>query len=328
MKTEDFNYRLPKEFIAQEAAHPHDHCRLMVIKNKIEHQKFYNIIDYLKKGDVLVVNQTKVLHAKLLGKKQTGARLEAILTKPLGNNTWQCRIKSKNIKVGTTLIFNSTTATVTTIEEDIFTILFEKEPAQEDIIIPTPPYITKKVPEKDYQTVFAKTPGSLAAPTAGLHFTADLIKKLKEKGVKFATITLHIGSGAFLPVRDRTTYKTEPEYFEIDEENAAMINSATRIIPVGTTSIKALESAANAAKNGKVKAASGFSTIFIKPGYQFNLNFPAIITNFHLPQSSLLMLVCAYGGTERILTAYKEAVNNNYRFYSLGDAMIVFKEEQ
>lgn len=340
MNTTNLNYHPPTNLIAQELAHPRDHCKLMVVKDSIEHKHFYNLPDHLKPGDVLVVNQTKVQHAKLLGKKQTGAKVEVILTKqhqlnkphqpanqhqtiePHQQNTYDCRIKGTNVRVNSRLIFPSTTALVTAKNNDIFTIIFEHPPAKEDLILPTPPYVKKPIPEIDYQTIFAKDAGSLAAPTAALHFTPELVAKLLRRGIKFAPITLHIGFGTFLPVRDISTYKTEPEYFEIPQSSADIINNATRIIPMGTTSIKTLESSA---KNGKIHPISGFSDIFIHPGYRFKLNLPAMITNFHLPNSSLLMLVAAFAGTERILNAYNEAIKKEYRFYSLGDAMLLFR---
>jgi S-adenosylmethionine:tRNA ribosyltransferase-isomerase len=322
MQLSEFRYNLPKHLIAQSAVHPPDTCKFLVLNKSSEHKQFKDIINYLQPGDVLVVNKTKVSHAKLLGKKTTGGKIEVILTKPLGNNSYECRIKGSNIHAGTQLLFPSASATVREKINDIFTIQFRKTPSKKDLIVPTPPYIKKKVPEKDYQTMFAKTEGSLAAPTAALHFTHSLVRKLKKKGIKFAEITLHIGFGTFLPIRDLNNPKTEPEFFEITKKNAEIINNATRLIPVGTTSLKTLESAA---KNGKVHPRKGHSPIFIQPGYQFKLNYAAMITNFHLPKSSLFMLVCAFGGTRRILRAYREAIQQKYRFYSLGDGMLVFK---
>ena len=323
MNPPKFTYPLPKHLIAQSAVHPTDSCKLMILnkKNKhtIEHKLFKDIINYLKPGDVLVVNQTKVIPAKLLGKKSTGAKVEVILTKKIKEKTYECRIKGTNVKESAELMFKNSTAKVVTKVNDIYTIKFTKL-SQSDLIIPTPPYIKKSVPEKDYQTSFAKINGSLAAPTAGLHFTPKLIKQLKSKGINFAPVTLHIGFGTFLPVRDIATYKTEPEYIEITKESADIINNAKRIIAVGTTSVKSLETAA---KHGKIQPYSGYSDIFIKPGYVFKSNIAALITNFHLPKSSLLMLVCAFGVTKRILNAYNEAIKHSYRFYSLGDAMLV-----
>ncbi len=317
-----FDYDLPKNLIAQSATHPSDHCKLMVLNKKIEHKQFKDVIDYLQPGDVLVVNQTKVAHTKILGKKITGGNVEVILTKLLGNNRYACRIKGTKIREGTELVFGKSHATITKKTNDIFTIKFTTLP--KNFILPTPPYIKRKIPDKDYQTIFAKQTGSLAAPTAALHFTPRLVRELKKKGILFAAITLHIGFGTFLPVRDLNHPKTEPEFFEITKQNATIINTAKRIIPVGTTSLKAIESAA---KNGRVFPLRDYSDIFIKPGYIFKLNYAAMITNFHLPKSSLLMLVCAFGGTSRILKAYEEAITHNYRFYSLGDAMLAFFEE-
>ena len=327
MNLSQFTCHLPKHQIAQSAVHPPDTCKLMILNNKkkstkpIEHKQFKDIINYLQPGDVLVVNQTKVIPAKLIGKKSTSARVEVILTKKIKEKVYDCRIKGRNLKEGTELLFKKTTATVIKKTGDVFTISFTKM-FRDELILLTPPYIKKKVPEKDYQTLFAHKKGSLAAPTAGLHFTPRLVKQLEKNGITFAPVTLHIGFGTFLPVRDINTYKTEPEYVHITKENAETINNAKRIIAVGTTSVKCLETAAH---NGKIHPYSDYSNIFIKPGYEFKSNIQAIITNFHLPKSSLLLLVCAFGGTERILNAYHEAVKQNYRFYSLGDAMFILR---
>lgn len=322
MELADFNYPLPKHLIAQELARPRDSCRLMVVKDTIEHRRFTDLPSHLQKGDVLVVNQTKVQHAKLIGKKSTGAKVELILTKPLGNNQYECHIKGTNVRPNTKLVFPSTTAIVTSKTNDLFTIHFDSAPSKDDLILPTPPYIKRPIPENDYQTIFAHTEGSLAAPTAALHFTPELVEKIKKRGITFAQVTLHIGFGTFLPVHDLTNPKTEPEFFEITQDAADIINTAKRIIAVGTTSVKALESAAK--PDGQIALTRGFSDIFIRPGYRFKTNISAMVTNFHLPKSSLLMLVCAFGGTERVLAAYQEAVKNHYDFYSLGDAMLIF----
>lgn len=318
---EDYNYDLPKEMIAQEVFKPRDHCKLLVLREKIEHKKFFEIVDYLEKGDVLVLNETKVSLAKLIGKKATGGKVEVILTKDLGGNEFECRIKGSHIQEGTELIFNEDKCKVVERKEDIFFIKFEKKINQKNLILPTPPYVKKKVPEEDYQTVFAKREGSLAAPTAGLHFTEELLEKIKAKGVKIAKIKLDISYETFLPVRDVKTHSTGKEAFEIDAENAKIINSGS-IVAVGTTVVKCLESAEW--KDGKISPSKGVSEIFIKPGHVFKAKIKAMVTNFHLPKSSLLLLTCAYAGRERILKAYNEAVKENYRFYSLGDAMMIF----
>jgi len=322
VRLEDFDYELPKEMIAQEVFRPRDHCKLLILKEGTEHRKFFEIVDYLEEGDVLVLNETKVKNAKLIGKKSTGGKVEVILTKGLKDNIFESRIKGSKIREGTELIFKENKAIVTKRENDIFFIKFDKEINKEELIVPTPPYVKKEVPEEDYQTVFAKEEGSLAAPTAGLHFTKKLLGKIKKKGVKIAKIKLDISYETFLPVRDVESHSTGKEYFEIDEKNAEIINSG-KIIAVGTTVVKCLESCDW--ENGKVLPSKGVSEIFIKPGHEFKTDIKAMVTNFHLPKSSLLLLTAAYAGRERILKAYEEAVKKGYRFYSLGDAMMIFK---
>ena len=321
VELDDFDYELPEGMIAQAAHQPRDHCKLLVLKDKIEHRKFYHLIDYLEAGDVLVLNETKVSHAKLLGKKATGGQVEVVLTAEK-NGIYQCRIKGRNLKEGTELIFGEDKAVIVGKEDDIFYLKFEKEINPDNLIVPTPPYIKQSVPEQDYQTVYAKKPGSLAAPTAGLHFTQELLEKIRQKGVKIAKIKLDICYETFLPVRDIKSHSTGKEYFEIDQENADLINSGS-IIAVGTTVVKCLESAVW--KDYKIQPSQGISEIFIKPPYQFKANIKAIITNFHLPRSSLLLLICSYIKKEKILNAYQEAIKQKYRFYSLGDAMLIFK---
>jgi len=313
---DELNYELPKEMIAQFAYSPRDECKLMVVNSGIEHKKFFGILNYLKKGDVLVVNKTKVKPAKLVGKKMTGAKIELILTKNLGEK-FECRVKGR-VKVGTKILFGESQAEIVGQNDDIFYVKFFN-PIEDKLILPTPPYIERIVPDNDYQTIFAQQEGSLAAPTAGLHFSDELVEKIKKKGVTFAYITLHIGFGTFLKVKGE---KTEPEYFEVTSKAAEIINNAKRLICVGTTSVKTVESAV---QNGKIVAKSGYSDILIKPGYKFKNDIFALITNFHLPKSSLLMLVCAFSGKKKILDSYKSAIDNNYRFYSLGDAMLLFR---
>jgi S-adenosylmethionine:tRNA ribosyltransferase-isomerase len=259
--------------------------------------------------------------AKLVGKKSTGGKVEVILVKEK-DGVYECRIKGSKIKEGTELVFKENKAILTKRNNDVFYLKFDKKINKENLIIPTPPYVKREVPEEDYQTVYAKKEGSLAAPTAGLHFTDELLEKIKKKGVKIAKIKLDISYETFLPVRDVETHSTGKEYFEIDEENAAIINSG-KMVCVGTTVVKCLESAEW--KDGKVLPSKGVSEIFIKPGHKFKANIKAIITNFHLPKSSLLLLTCAYVDKEKILKAYQEAIKNNYRFYSLGDATLIFK---
>lgn len=321
---EDYDYHLPTELIAQEAFHPRDKCKFMVLKGKkIEHKLFSDIIDYLLPGDVLVLNETKVNRCKLVGNKETGAKIIVTLVKHLGNNLYETRIKGGKLKEGSKLLFKKTTGIIAKREEDRFYVQFKKELQQKDLELLTPPYIKKKVPDQDYQTIFAKKSGSLAAPTAGLHFTPELLKRIEQKGVKIAKLQLDISFETFLPVRDVDHHKTGKEYFVVDENNAQIINSAQRLIAVGTTSVKCLESCTW--KKGKILPSRGFSQIFIKPGFKFKAPIIAMVTNFHLPQSSLLLLTCAYGGGVRILKAYNEAVRQKYRFFSLGDAMMIFK---
>ena len=320
---EDYDYFLPKELIAQTVCHPRDHCKLMVLNGRrTEHKRFYQLIDYLQPGDVLVLNETKVIAAKLLGKKETGGKVEAILTGKIGT-FYLAKVKGSKIREGTMLIFAHNKAEVVKREEDIFYLKFLGGLKKKDLIIPTPSYIKQKVPEKDYQTIFARKAGSLAAPTAGLHFTNELLRKIERKGVKIAKINLGISYETFLPVRDINHHQTGREYFEIDQRNADLINSAKNLFAVGTTVIKCLESAKR--KNDRLFPQKDCSRLFIKPGYQFKTDWKGIITNFHLPQSSLLLLASAYVGWNKLRIAYAEAVKKKYRFFSLGDAMLILK---
>ncbi len=325
MKLEDFDYNLPKELIAQKACHPRDHCKLLIVKDKVIHKQFFQIIDYLQKGDVLVLNETKVKPAKLVGKKLTGGKVEVIITEKLKPNYYECRIKCEKIKIGTQLIFKNSKLEVSDRIDDLFYVKGKID--KKDLLIPTPPYVKQKVPEKDYQTVFAKKEGSLAAPTAGLHFSPKLLEQIKKKGAQIAKIRLDISYETFLPVRDLNNHKTGKEYFEIDTQNAALINKGIQnnsLISVGTTVIKCLESCER--KGWMILPGMNYSQIFIKPGHQFKTQFKAIITNFHLPKSSLLLLVSAYFDWGELKKAYEEAAKKKYRFFSLGDAMMIFKK--
>ncbi len=320
----DYTYVLPPELIAQHAHHPRDECRLLVLKEgKIEHRIFKDIVEYLQEGDVLVVNETKVQHAKLLGKKTTGGRVEALLTRKIDELTYEACLKGRHFTPGTIVEFDSNKAEILEMHEKFCVVKFAKPP--QDMLLPLPPYITAAVPEGDYQTIFARTLGSLAAPTAGLHFTEELLETVKKKGVKLAKIRLDISHETFLPVRDIDHHSTGKEYFNVTEENAHAINTAKRIIAVGTTVVKCLESCER--KNGTILPTTGYSEMFIKPGYQFKTNIAAMITNFHLPKSSLLLLVSAYMGWDRLKPAYEEAVEKRYRFFSLGDGMMIMKEK-
>jgi len=322
---EDYDYHLPPELIAQEAFHPRDKCKFLILKGKkIEHKIFSNILDYLEPGDVLVLNETKVNRCKLVGNKETGGKIIITLVKHLGKNLYETRIKGGKLRLGLNLIFKHNKGSIVKQEEDRFYVQFDQALQQKDLELLTPSYIKKKVPDRDYQTIFAKKSGSLAAPTAGLHFTPELLKKIEKKGVKIAKIQLDISFETFLPVRDVEHHKTGKEYFIVDKKSAQIINQAKRLIAVGTTSVKCLESCNW--KNHKIQPTKGFSQIFIKPGFKFQAPLTAMITNFHLPKSSLLLLTAAYAGKDRILNAYNEAVKRKYRFFSLGDAMMIFKE--
>jgi len=255
---------------------------------------------------------------KLLGKKESGSDVEVILTKKLDNKNYIARVKERNPHSGLKLTFDNNSAIITKQDYDLFELQFEKEIKEEDLQLLTPPYIKEKIKEEDYQTIYAQKSGSLAAPTAGLHFTEELLNKIKQKGVKIAKIRLDISYTTFLPIRDNTG----KEYFELDQENANLINSG-KIVAVGTTVVKCLESCLW--ENQKVLPTEGYSELFIKPGHQFKAPLKAMLTNFHLPKSSLLLLTSAFTGRERLLQAYQEAIKKRYRFYSLGDAMFIKK---
>lgn len=339
MKTSDFDYYLPEELIAQHPEDKRDHSRLMVINredNTIEDKNFYDIIDYLNPNDLLVVNNTKVIPARLFGhKEKTGGKVELLLLKKIEKDTWECLVKpGRRIHVGDELTFgDDLNATVVGRGEGgIRNIEFHYNGIFEEILsqlgeMPLPPYIHEKLEDKDrYQTVYAKYNGSAAAPTAGLHFTEELLEKIKDKSIEIAPVTLHVGLGTFRPVSEENIldHEMHSEFYTIPEETAQKIKKTRenggRIIAVGTTSIRALESAAD--ENGNIEAKSEDTNIFIYPGVDFKV-VDAVITNFHLPKSTLLMLVSAFYNREDILNAYKHAVENKYRFFSFGDAMFI-----
>jgi len=340
VKTDDFNFDLPENLIAQHPIEKRDESRLMILDKKtgkIEHQKFYNIIDLLEKGDTLVLNDTKVIPARLFGTKdKTDAHIELLLLKNTKNNIWECLVKpAKRVKEGTIISFGDgilKAKCINTGEEGIRHLEFIFEGVFYEILdklgtMPLPPYIREKLEDKDrYQTVYAKNIGSAAAPTAGLHFTKELLKKIEEKGIQICYVTLHVGLGTFRPVNveDVTKHVMHSEYYEMDEKTANILNKAKkegrRIISVGTTSTRTLESIIN--KYGHFKECSGWTDIFIYPGYEFKA-INALITNFHLPKSTLIMLVSALATKEIVLNAYKEAVEKEYRFFSFGDAMFI-----
>lgn len=326
MNTSNFNYDLPRELIAQRPAEPRTHSKLMILKDDtIEHKKFYEIIDQFQKGDVLVLNETQVQRIRLIGNKSTGAKIELMLDGITGNGFITGRAK-----VGNKLIFKNNVEAII-LEKNREKVKVEFNCPIADAMknagkLPTPPYIKKELKEdSEYQTVFAKKSGSLACPTAGLHFDDALLKALQDKGVKFAKVCLHVSWDTFLPVRveDVKTHKMHGEYCEVDEANAKIINSAKRLFVVGTTAMRTLESLSK--PDGKIYASNKVTEIFIYPGYKFNMNYAGLITNFHLPKSTLLMMISAFFGKDKIFSAYKEAIKEKYRFFSLGDAMLLLK---
>lgn len=341
MKTEDFNYDLPENLIAQTPLKIRSESKLMTLdkEGNIEHKKFYNIIDYLNFKDALVINDTKVIPARLIGEKiDTKAIIELLLLKDLGENVWECLAKpQKRLHIGTIISFGNELLKAKVIEkldEGITKVELIYNGILVEILdklgtMPLPPYIHEKLNDKDrYQTVYAKNYGSAAAPTAGLHFTDELLKKIEDKGVKIVHITLHVGLGTFRPVNvdDVTKHKMHSEYYVMDEVAANTLNEVKenggRIIAVGTTSTRTLETILS--NNDKFVPCSGNTDIFIYPGYKFKA-IDALITNFHLPKSTLLMLVSAFSKKDYVLDAYNEAVKNEYRFFSFGDAMYIEK---
>ena len=339
MKTDDFDYYLPEHLIAQTPLEKRDESKLLVLdKNtgEIEHKHFKEIIDLLDSNDVLVLNDTKVIPARLIGtKEETNAIIELLMLKNIKDNTWECLTKpAKRIKEGTIVSFgNKLKAKCIEVKDEgirIFELIYDGilyEILDELGEMPLPPYIHEKLKDKDrYQTVYAKNIGSAAAPTAGLHFTEELLKKIKEKGITICYVTLHVGLGTFRPVNveDVTKHKMHSEYYQMSKETANILNEAKktkkRIISVGTTSTRTLETIIK--KYGEFKECSGNTDIFIYPGYKFEA-IDALITNFHLPKSTLVMLVSALAGKENIMNAYKIAVEKEYRFFSFGDSMFI-----
>ncbi|MCI7805301.1 MAG: tRNA preQ1(34) S-adenosylmethionine ribosyltransferase-isomerase QueA, partial [Oscillospiraceae bacterium] len=340
MKKSDFYYDLPEELIAQTPVEPRNHSRLMKIdreSGEITHARFYNLCDYLKKGDLLVLNDSRVLPARLYGeKKGTGSFIEFLLLEQKGDKVWEiiCR-PGKKAKVGTEFSFGNgkLNAVVTEVKDDGNRIVkFECEGNFYAVLdeigqMPLPPYITKKLEDKErYQTVYSKEIGSAAAPTAGLHFTKEMLEEIKAMGVDIAYVTLHVGLGTFRPVKedDILKHKMHSEHYHLSEETAEKINrtkaAGGRVIAVGTTSCRTLESMQ--LENGLVKSGDGYTDIFIYPGYKFKL-LDGLVTNFHLPESTLIMLVSAFLGYEKTMNAYKVAVEEKYRFFSFGDAMVI-----
>lgn len=340
MDVKDFYYDLPQELIAQDPLEDRSSSRLMVldkITGEVEHRHFKDIIEYLRPGDCLVINNTKVIPARLYGVKEgTEAKIEILLLKRKENDIWETLVKpGKKCKIGTKIVFGEgilTGEVVDIVEEGNRLIQFHYEGIFEEILdrlgqMPLPPYITHQLQDKNrYQTVYAKYDGSAAAPTAGLHFTPELLQQVRDMGVEIAEVTLHVGLGTFRPVKTENIleHHMHSEFYTVTQEAADKINTARKnggkIIAVGTTSTRTLESVGT--EDGTVKAGSGWTQIFIYPGYQFKV-IDSLITNFHLPESTLVMLVSALAGREHVLAAYEEAVNEKYRFFSFGDAMLI-----
>jgi len=343
MNVSDFDYDLPEELIAQEPVEPRDHSRLMVVdipNQTIEHRHFYDLVDYLQPNDVLVVNESRVIPARLYGvRKDTLGKIEVLLIRPLSDKLWEVLVKpGKRCKVGTEILFSEqlkarvvdyTAAGGRIVEFDysgdfdqILEILGET---------PLPPYIKKQLPDRErYQTVYATIKGSVAAPTAGLHFTPTLLQQIKDKGIKIVPILLHVGIGTFRPVKVERVedHHMHAEYYSISAENAQIINNCKqshgRVIAVGTTVVRTLETVG---RSGKLSASSGWTDIFIYPGFEFKI-IDGLITNFHLPKSSLLMLVSAFAGSELIKKVYQTAIEQRYRFFSFGDASLLLKRKE
>ncbi|NGU53017.1 tRNA preQ1(34) S-adenosylmethionine ribosyltransferase-isomerase QueA [Clostridium perfringens] len=340
MKVSDFYFELPEELIAQYPLEKRDSSRLMVLDKKtgeIEHRKFHDILEYLNEGDTLVLNNTRVLPARLIGEKEeTGGKIEFLLLKRIEGDKWECLAKpGRKAKVGTVFTFGEgkLKAIVREIGEEGNRIIeFKYDGIFEQVLdelgqMPLPPYIHEKLEDKErYQTVYSKEKGSAAAPTAGLHFTEELLKEIKDKGVNIAYLTLHVGLGTFRPVKvdDVNNHVMHSEYYHLDKENAELINktkeSGKRVIAVGTTSSRTLETIGD--ENGRVREQSGWTDIFIYPGYKFKI-VDNLITNFHLPESTLIMLVSALAGQDNIMNAYNTAVKEKYRFFSFGDSMFI-----
>lgn len=340
MKTSDFYYDLPQELIAQTPVEPRDSSRLMVInrdEKSVEHKSFYNIIDYLKEGDCLIANNSRVLPARIFGTRSTGARVEFLLLTQVRTNVWECLARpGKKAREGAEFTFDDIMSCKVLEVLENGNRIVEFNCGEENFYtaldkvgqMPLPPYITEKLENQErYQTVYSKELGSAAAPTAGLHFTPELMKKIEEKGVKIGYVTLHVGLGTFRPVKvdDVTNHKMHSEHYEVSKETAELIKTTKanggRVIAVGTTSCRTLESVATE-NNGEVIPCEGFTEIFIYPGYKFKV-LDGLVTNFHLPESTLIMLVSAFADYNTIMNSYDIAVKEKYRFFSFGDAMLI-----
>lgn len=343
MRVDEFDYFLPPELIAQQPSEKRECSKMMVLNRQnqeIYHRNFFDILDYIKPNDLLVLNNTRVIQARLFGTKETGAKIEIFLIKSISETLWQCFLRpQKRIKAGIKIKLKDNSS-IKVVERTLNGQWLIETPSEFNKIIqktgtmPLPPYIKRwdenihEAQDRErYQTVYARIPGAVAAPTAGLHFSPDIIDKIKKHNIKIAEITLHVGPGTFKPVKCEKVqdHIMHEEFYSVSEEAASTINNhkaeSKRIITVGTTSIRTLETIANL-NNGQMKACSGWSNIFIYPGYNFKI-VDACLTNFHLPKSTLIMLVSALAGKEFILKSYQEAIKNNYRFYSYGDCMLI-----
>jgi len=330
VRLSDFSYELPPELVAQQPAERRDRARLMVLGERIEHRLFSELPEYLGQGDVLVLNNTKVLRARLRGRKRTGGRAELLVLRRLGEMEAECL--GRRLRPGAEVELGEGFKAV--VEERSGGRLRVRFSAPVERVlskageVPLPPYIRQKVEPERYQTVYASRNGSIAAPTAGLHFSQEMLSTLKNMGVELCFVTLHIGVGTFAPVRSERVeeHVMHEEWYEVSQEAAELLNRALeeerRIFAVGTSTVRTLESVCN---DGRVEARAGTTGLFIYPGYRFRFNYAGMITNFHLPRSTPLLMVCAFAGRERILEAYREAVRMRYRFYSFGDAMLIFR---
>lgn len=335
MRPQDFDYHLPEQAIAQHPWVPRDQCKLLVLHQGIHHHIFSDIVTYLQEGDVLVINDTRVRHARLRAHKDTGGKLELLIVDERSNGTYTCLVKGK-VRPGTVFHLDTDPTVQGTVlakndGQCQVDIPLSKEELDQRGEMPLPPYIKKEVDREKaqmYQTVYAQEKGSVAAPTAGLHFTPRLLEALRDKGVTVVSITLHVGIGTFMPIRSSQVeeHHMEPEYYQVSQATAQAINEASRkgrqVIAVGTTTVKTLESATH---QGRVTAGQGWSRLFIYPGYVFRSPLTGILTNFHLPQSTPLLLVCAFAGKDIVLNAYREALSHGYRFLSFGDAMLLLE---
>lgn len=333
MRLSEFDFDLPKELIAQSPVRPRDTSKLMVLKDdETKNQTFADLVDYLEDGDLLVINDSKVIPARIHGYKKTGGRIEILLVKEVERNMWECLVKGR-VREGTELEFGVVSAIVFEKRDGKCVIAFDVDDFESFLRtegrMPLPPYIKESISDAgDYQTIYAEKEGSIAAPTAGLHFTEGMLSSIQGKGVRIAPITLHVSSGTFMPIRVENVeeHKMEGEYVEVSEDSVKMIleakDAGKKVVAIGTTSMKALESAS---REGEVQRYEDWSDLFIHPPYEFKSGVDAMVTNFHLPRSTLLLLVSAFAGREELLSAYDEAIQLGYRFYSFGDAMLIFR---